>query len=134
MATLIVTFIMAILFTFIAVQNTGSVTVNLFNTVFTNVPLFLVILGSLLVGLLLAGFVSAFESFASFLILKSKDTQISSAHTTIEELNKKLQDLKLENARLKEDQLEDEENREKHIRQEHIHPRFSFFERLRHSF
>lgn len=144
MLTLILTVIIGIAFAFIAIQNTNPVTVSLYNTQFSNIPLFVVMLGSLLVGLLVAGIMSALDSLGSYIALHRKDSKINEAHTTIGDMQKRVHDLELENAHLRGEHT-GETDAHDHLQptatDEHTHeeekthkPRFSFMDRLRHSF
>jgi cell division protein FtsB len=68
---------------------------------FDNVPLYLVILGSLLVGFLVAGVISSINSMFSAFKIMGKDNAISSSHKEVESLKEKNHQLELEIARLK---------------------------------
>lgn len=141
MLTLILTVIIGIAFAFVAIQNTNPVSINFYNTQFSNIPLFLVMLGSLLVGLLVAGIMSALDALGSYVALHRKDSKINAAHSTIEDMQKRVHELEVENAQLKGEHSVVEQA-DIHTDpapqaepEEHTHkPRFSLMDRLRHSF
>ena len=64
-------------------------------------PLYLVILGSLLVGFLIAGVLSSANSIFSAFKIMGKDTTISNSQKEIDSLKETIHDLELENAKLK---------------------------------
>lgn len=101
MFELLVTVILALGFALLATQNTSGVTVNIWQYTFSNIPLYIVALGSLLFGLLVAWFISLFDGLANLLSLRHKDTQISEKERTVSHLEDRLRALELENAELK---------------------------------
>lgn len=64
-------------------------------------PLYLVILGSLLIGFLIAGVVSSVNSMFSAFKIMGKNSTISSSQKEVESLKVKIHDLELENTELK---------------------------------
>lgn len=66
-----------------------------------NVPLYLVILGSLLLGFLIAGVLSSITSMFSAFKIMGKDNTINSSQKEIESLKEKIHQLELEKAQLK---------------------------------
>lgn len=89
---------------FFTLQNTTPVTLTLAQTTFKNVPLFLVMIGSLLTGVLIAGVIYVVQLLSSSLTIWGKDKKIKAAETQTGELLKKVHQLELENERLKKDQ------------------------------
>jgi uncharacterized integral membrane protein len=68
-----------IVVSYLAIQNTALVTLQFVGYSFTNIPQYLVILGSLLLGFLVAGLVSSVDSmFAAFRIM-GKNNVINSS-------------------------------------------------------
>ncbi len=92
---------MGIIFAFLATQNTIGVDVNIARYTFSGVPLYLVALGSLLIGLLISSFVHIFDSLSSLFTIHSKDSQIKATEKDIIELKNMVHNLELENARLR---------------------------------
>lgn len=101
MSTLIVAVIAGLLFAFFATANTAGVTINIGNYLLNNVPLYLVALGSLLLGLLISWVISLVDSLSSGLSLRSKEQQIKQTEHRLEDLKSRVQELEIENARLK---------------------------------
>ena len=132
MINLILTVALGIVFAFIATQNTAGVNFQLFNFSLLNIPLYLLLLGSLLIGLIVAGFISAIDSLFSFFTIRNREHTIDSANSEIQSLNQRIYDLEVENAKLKGQYTEPVVT---HPKETHDHrPRFSFLDRMRHSF
>lgn len=79
-----------------ATQNNNWSSINLFNYVLS-VPMYLIVLVSMLIGLVLAWILS----LPSALSLMGKDRHIHSSDRTVEDLRKKIHNLEVENAELK---------------------------------
>lgn len=82
-------------FAYFATQNTIGITVNLAQYSFYNVPLYIVILCSLLVGIILATIITLLNSFSSFLILRRKENTIRELKNTVAQLIKRVHLLEL---------------------------------------
>ncbi len=102
MATLIITVLLGLLFAWFAVGNTQNVNINLANNLLT-VPLFTLVIVSVLVGLLISAVISSIDWISSSFALRSRDSQIKQKEQTVEQLATKVHDLEIENARLKGD-------------------------------
>ena len=100
MSLLIVTVIFGLFIAYFATQNALPVPVTLAENTLT-IPLYFIVVGSLLVGLLLAWIISLTGSLSSFFTIHGKDKAIKEAKTEILELTKKVHELELENTRLK---------------------------------
>lgn len=87
---------------YFATQNTVLVSLHFGSFVLTNVPLYLVVVGTLLLGLLLAWVFYLIHSFSSSITLHGKESKIKEANKTITDLTKEIHKVELENARLKE--------------------------------
>jgi uncharacterized integral membrane protein len=103
MITLILLTILALLFGYFATQNVQDVSITLANYTLSQVPLWVVIGISLLVGLAVASIDSLLSAISSGLKLMGKDYTIRSGQSTIQELERKNEQLILENNRLKND-------------------------------
>jgi cell shape-determining protein MreC len=79
------------------------VTVNLGFHIFSNVPLFFVIIVSLLTGLILSYLVSLVSSFSNFFTLRGKNKEIKKNKNEVLELTKRVHQLELENEKLRTD-------------------------------
>jgi hypothetical protein len=68
---------------------------------YDSMPLYLVILGSLLFGFLIAGVLSSINSMFSAFKIMGKNNTINSSQKEIESLKEKIHQLELENVELK---------------------------------
>lgn len=94
--------IFAVIVGFFATQNTGGINIMLANRPITNIPTYLVVIGSMLIGFLVSWFISIFDSLSSTLKLRGKNSEINSANNKITELEKRNNELRIENSNLKE--------------------------------
>lgn len=100
MVTLILMIVFGLGVAAFALQNTQTVAVTLAGTPLTDVPLFLIVIGSLLLGIIMSLIISFIDSISSSLLIHRKNNTINQARGTIGSLEKKIHDLELENARL----------------------------------
>ena len=101
MSSLISLALFGIVISYFAIQNTALVSLKVPGYIFIDIPLYLVILGSLLLGFLIAGIVSSIDSmFASFRIM-GKNRVINDSQKQLVNLQEKIHDLELENAELR---------------------------------
>ena len=103
MLSLIVVFIFGLAVAFFATQNTRGVNVTLANSELSGVPLYVVVLISILLGLLMGWIISLVSSISSFFRLRGKDAQIQQTQSSVQNLERKVHDLEIENARLQSD-------------------------------
>lgn len=103
MSLLIIAIVFGLGFTLLAIQNTAFVVVQLAGYAWT-IPLYIVMFGSLLVGLLIAWLFNLIDWASSTLTLHGKDAQIKKEHQTVETLEKEVHRLEVENARLRGEQ------------------------------
>lgn len=89
------------IFAYISKDNLAPVTLNLANYTFASIPLFYVIVGSLLVGLVLSYIVQLFSSIATSFVLRGNQKAMKSGREEILELTKRIHQLELENEQLK---------------------------------
>lgn len=101
MLTLVLTVIFGLIFAYFATQNTEGVTMRFAEYNSAIIPLYLVVLGSLLVGLLLAWLINFINSIASSITLHGKESELKKAERMVAELTKRIHQLELENTRLK---------------------------------
>jgi uncharacterized membrane protein (DUF106 family) len=118
---------------YFATQNTGNVHVLFGNYLISGVPIYVVVIISILFGVFISWLISLVDSFSAFNTIHSKDSEIRKAQKTIEVLQEEKHNLEIENIRLKgegrvtEHIVEDEKERAKSYKP-------SFFQNLRHSF
>ncbi len=86
---------------YFALQNTSEVTLHLGSAVFSHVPLFYIILGSALVGVILSYIVYLTDSVPKGLVLKNKDKKIKEIEEELNDMTKKAHQLEIENVSLK---------------------------------
>lgn len=101
MFALIVLVVFGIGVAFFATQNTQTVSVTLANYPISGIPLYLIVLGSLLLGFVVSWILSFFGVISSALKLHGKESTIKDANKQISELTKRVHQLELENERLK---------------------------------
>ncbi len=85
---------------YFATQNTAGVTIQLDSAVWRNIPLYIVMVGSLLVGVFIAALFSFIKSLSSRLELRGKDHALSEAKKSIADLTRRVHELELENTKL----------------------------------
>ena len=112
MLSLIVTILFALAIAYFAIQNTLGVTLVIANNIFNNVPLFSIVIGSVLLGVLLSSVISGLNSLTSYMRLRGKDHVIQEDAKAIHMLQEKVHGLEVENAQLK--------NGEKKIVEQHV--------------
>ncbi len=116
---------------FFAGQNTLPVSVFLANYHLAGVPLYIVIVGSMLIGFFISWLVSLVDSVFNIFALRGKESALQTSRREIAALKDRIRRLEIENARLKGEN--NEPIKESRYDEE---PKFqpSFFDRLRHSF
>lgn len=99
MFAVIITIIFAIAVAIFATQNTGSVVINI-SQYHTQLPLYFVVLISLLVGFVFAWILHLMDAFASLFTLRGKDRDIRKEKKTNTDLANKVRDLEIEKTKL----------------------------------
>ncbi len=113
-----------------ATQNTGVAHIVIANFLVPGVPLYVIVIGSMLLGIFISWLMSIIDTISSTLSIRDKDAKLKEAFKTIDALKKENDNLSNENTRLQEKDPHDiiEENSEEHEK------RPSFFGQLKHSF
>ncbi|OGM20635.1 hypothetical protein A2955_02950 [Candidatus Woesebacteria bacterium RIFCSPLOWO2_01_FULL_37_19] len=101
MIILILVIVFGITFAYFATQNTAFISLYFGPYVLPNVPIYLVILGSMACSILIAGIVYLVRSLASNLTLSEKEGQLKSLKKELAEVTRTAHKLELENAKLK---------------------------------
>lgn len=101
MLNIIILLVAGSVFAYISKDNLTPVTLNVAQYTFANIPLFYVIVGSLLVGLVLSYIVQIIGSIATAFVLRGNRQTIKSSQDEILELTKRIHQLELENEKLK---------------------------------
>lgn len=102
MLALIVVILFGILFAFFATQNTSTMSITFANYQVTGIPLYVIVLGGLLIGVVISTILSFFDAIGTFFTLHGKDSAINNQGRTISDLKRKIHDLEIENTKLKE--------------------------------
>jgi uncharacterized integral membrane protein len=105
MLVLLIAVISGLAIGYFATQNTTPVTIRFNDYLWEDIPLYLVMLGSLLVGLFMAWILYFARSVSSRLTIYGKDHAVKKAQDTVVDLERRVQELEVENARLKNDRF-----------------------------
>lgn len=101
MLVLILILVVGSALVYISKFNFMPVTINLGWYVFYDVPLFYIVVGSLVAGLLIAYLVYLVDVISTSFTIRSKDSEIKKTKEEVLELTKRVHQLELENERLK---------------------------------
>ena len=99
--TLISIVLFGIIVSYLAIQNTTLVILRFAGYSFANVPLYLVILGSLLLGFIISWILSSINSVFSAFKIIGKNNTINNSQKEIESLKDKIHKFEIEIAELK---------------------------------
>jgi uncharacterized integral membrane protein len=100
MLAFIVTILFSATVAYFATQNTSPVTLHFLTYTWTGIPLYLVMLSSLITGLLFAWLFHVLKAISFSLILKGKNKALKEGKAENLELTKKVHKLELENTKL----------------------------------
>ena len=100
MLTLILLLVIGSALVYVSKFNFTPVTLNLGMYVFSDVPLFYVIIGSLLIGLVLSYLISLVRALSNSFTLYGKNKEIKNDKDEIMELTKRVHQLELEKEKL----------------------------------
>lgn len=129
MFTLILLVIIGFGMAYFATQNILPVTITLANYTFRFIPLYVIVIGSLLIGVLLSWLISLVSGVSSFMTLSRKDSALRASEKQIESLKRENKDLSIENERLK-----GKHSEHNTVPDDHTHEvRPSFLEKLKHN-
>jgi|SRR3989344_2879800 len=103
MLVIILSLIVGTLLVYISRYNFQPVSVNLGFTVFSGIPLFYIIVGSLVIGLALSYLVSVMQSISTSFILRGKNIEIKKKKDEVLELTKRVHQLEIKNEKLGKD-------------------------------
>lgn len=101
MSTLIIIIVFSLGVAYFATQNTGLVHITLANFFTGGIPLYIVVIGSMLLGIFISWLISMVNYIFSTVTMIGKDAKLKDAYRTIDALNNKNNDLLIENAHLK---------------------------------
>jgi uncharacterized integral membrane protein len=101
MLVLLIAVIFGLAFGYFATQNTAPVTIRIADFALEGVPLYLVAVGSLLLGLFIAWILYVARSVSSTVTIYRKNHAMRRAEHTAADLEQRVHDLEVENERLK---------------------------------
>ncbi|OGE25747.1 hypothetical protein A3H85_02005 [Candidatus Daviesbacteria bacterium RIFCSPLOWO2_02_FULL_40_8] len=101
MATLIVTVLFGLIIAYFAIQNTAVISLHFLNYQISGVPTYIVVVGSLLVGLFLSWIISFVNNIATGFAMRGKDIKIKDSGEENAALLRSNHQLELENTKLK---------------------------------
>lgn len=128
MLTFIVLLILSLAIAFFAGQNTTPVTIFLADSRLPSVPLYVVIVGAMLIGFVVSWFVSLIDSVFTIFNLRGKDHAIQAMNKKSMQLQDRVHELEVENARLK---GEHTETVKEYHDDRQLRP--TFFDRIKHA-
>lgn len=99
--SLILALVVGLGFSYLALQNTQGVTLQFQQWQITNIPVYVLVIASMLIGLFISFAISLADSIAQTMTMFSKDHKIKSTEKSLESLEGKIHQLEIENARLK---------------------------------
>ena len=100
MATLIITVLLGLFIAYFATQNTGAISLNFLNYSISGVPIYIVVVGALLVGLFLSWIISLIKGIGTGFTMRGKEGKIKDYKKENAELMRQIHQLELTNARL----------------------------------
>jgi uncharacterized integral membrane protein len=100
MLLLIILLLFGLLTAFFAGQNTSPVTVFFADYQLAEIPLYVVIIGAMVIGFFVSWLVSLRDTLFTTFALRGKESVIRNARKRIMQLNEKVRTLELENAKL----------------------------------
>ena len=132
MLSLLLLMLFGLAIAFFAGQNTYPVTIELGNYRAAGIPLYVVIVGSLILGFFVSWIVSLIDAAFNLFALRGKDNAIRNTQRRANELEERVHDLEVENAQLRGERHEPQRTMRDEEEDRDYRP--SFFERLKHSF
>ena len=108
---------------YFATQNTGLIHFTIANFYSNGIPLYVVIIGSMLLGIFISWLISLVNSLTASVKMRKINTQIRDANRAIDELMKKNAELVKENSFLKNEKKEDtltEDEKDQRVEEEPI--------------
>jgi uncharacterized membrane protein YciS (DUF1049 family) len=101
MFTFILFILLALILGYFATQNPQTISIKLANQTLPQIPLYIILGVTFLIGFAFSWIMSFFNSLASALKIRGKDHKIKDSKNTIHEMTKRVNQLELENAKLK---------------------------------
>jgi len=122
MSVLIILIIFGLGMAYFATQNTGLIHLTIANFSSRGIPLYVVIIGSMLLGIFVSWLISLVNALTASVRMRKINTQIRNADKTIDELIKKNAELAKENSLLKGEKkdITTEDEKEQKVEEEPI--------------
>lgn len=95
--------IFAGLYSYFATQNTGVIDLRFGNYILSTIPIYVVILASILITASICGVVYLMRTLSSSLTIREKSDDLRDAKNEVAELTREVHKLELQNAKLKND-------------------------------
>lgn len=114
---------------FFATQNVAGSTITIANSTYQGIPMYAIVIGSLLLGIFVSWLISMVDAISSLFTIHGKDTALNEANETIKKLKLTNRELELENANLK-----GEKNTPIIVEKTHEPARPSFLSRLKNTY
>lgn len=130
MLALIILIVFGLGTAYFATQNTGMVSIMLGNYLIDGIPLYIIVIASMLLGVFISWLVSIVDTFSTTLVMYGKDSELKKAHKEIERLSKENQDLTKENSKLQGNLSANSESENEYDKS--VRP--SLFQRVKHNF
>ncbi len=111
MINLIATVLFGLIIAYFAAQNTGVMSLHFLHYQIQSVPMYIVVVGALLLGLFLSWIISLVNAVSTGFTMRGKETKIKDYVKENAELLKLNHQLELENARLKGETDEPEDSK-----------------------
>lgn len=134
MTMLLITAIFGFIFALFATQNTSPASIAAGPWHLNNIPVYWIVLGSLLGGLFISWVINFFEGVAASWALMKKERQLKHTQRSVTTLNEKLQSLEIENAQLKKDTNLPSSEDEIVIPRHHDHQDENILDKIKHNF
>lgn len=139
MFSLLILTVFGLAVAYFATQNTGQVHIIIANYLIQGVPLYIIVVGSMIFGIFISWIISLANSVSSGLRIHGKNAELKNANNTIISLKKENNALAMENNHLKNLYQNDEKinnnnfDHDKFEKNETVQ-RPSFLHRIRHTF
>lgn len=101
MASLILLIIFSLGVAYFATQNTGNVHILFGGYLINNIPLYMVVVGSLLLGIFISWLISFVDTFSIYFTLHGKDSELKKSYETIAKLQQQNRELEMDVAHIK---------------------------------
>lgn len=98
MIILLITILLSLLFAYFATLNTGWVEIKI-DSYIIPLPLYIVILGSMLTGIVISTIIHFIDSFSNYLVIRRKENILKELKKTVAELIKRVHQLEIREER-----------------------------------